>query len=367
MCELFDDNRAILSLDRIDPKYRPVWEHLAPEHWQALADYFLPHRSAKSLLAPTRPRVIKWYCPFACQKVFASGHRYCINIYTGCQHGCVYCYAAAYQPANAGVKASFEKLLGLDLADLERFAVPPAPVHISNSTDPFQPLELQFGYTRLALEQILRHRHRFTTVTILTKNPLFAARCDYLDLFRRLADIPKPSDRHPGLTIEVSLAFLQEAARKVYDPAAPSVAERMEGIRLLHGAGIPVVLRIDPLFPRSPITESKDVKDFDLPEAQTLDDLDTLVAFAKENGVRHIVYSPAKLVQSRSRPMSDTMHKLKTLYQAYAAPEKLTWQSGSWRLPHAIAMQKIVTPFLALCQTRNIEAKFCKQNLLDTR
>jgi len=128
-----------------------------------MALYFLPHGSKKPTLCPTRPRVVKWYCPFASQRHFPSGHRYCVNVYTGCSHACEYCYAASYEPAAAGVKRDFARSLDKDLADLERFDVPPAPIHLSNSTDPFQPLERDAGHARLALWRILDHRGRFTT------------------------------------------------------------------------------------------------------------------------------------------------------------------------------------------------------------
>ena len=143
---------ATIPLDRIDPRFRVVWEQSSPAVREALSKYFLPHHSRIAMLQPRRPRVIKWYCPFAHQHTFSSGHRYCINVYTGCSHDCAYCYAASYEPACASPKRDFEKLLQKDLEDLERFQVPPAPVHISNSTDPFQPLELRLRHTKLALE-----------------------------------------------------------------------------------------------------------------------------------------------------------------------------------------------------------------------
>lgn len=137
MQSLFKDNLDGELIGRIDPKYRPAWTAMSAVHQQALAKYFLPHRSSKSLLGPTRPRVMKWYCPFTCQKAFPSGHRYCINVYTGCAHQCVYCYAACYQPVDARPKKDFEIQFCRDLHDLEEFDVPAAPVHISNGTDPF--------------------------------------------------------------------------------------------------------------------------------------------------------------------------------------------------------------------------------------
>jgi hypothetical protein len=141
---------------RVHKKYQPVWEGREPSEAAALGLYFLPHRSTKLELAPTRPRMIKWYCPFADQAEFPTGHRYCINVFTGCEHNCEYCYAKAYEPGHASCKKDFARAFHRDLEELEAYEVPAAPVHLSNSTDPFQRLEAESGQTRFALEQILR-------------------------------------------------------------------------------------------------------------------------------------------------------------------------------------------------------------------
>jgi DNA repair photolyase len=367
---------ALEFANKVVPKFKPVWDNCSPEEQTALARYFLPHGSRKPALDPTRPGVLKWYCPFAWQKHFPSGHRYCINVYTGCAHHCVYCYAAGYEPDVAGIKKAFEQLIDKDIADLERFNVPAAPVHVSNSTDPFQVLEGKFGHTKYALEQILEYRHRFTTVTILTKNPLFPVRHGYLDLMRAMVTLPTDHPRYtefarenlPGLQVEVSLAFWQEEARVAYDLHAPPIAKRLKGIRGLHDAGIPLVLRIDPLFPRSPlpIQPSKPLRDFGLTEAQTLEDLEQLVLFAKDVESRHVVYSVAKIVQPRGRKLSQGMQAWRTVYQALSKPGKPVWRSGSWRLPHGVLHDHVVKPFLNICKSKAVPAKFCMQNLIET-
>ncbi len=361
---------------RVNEKYQPVWNCRSSEERVALARYFLPHSSRKSVLGPTRPRVIKWYCPFAAQAEFPSGHRYCINVYTGCDHKCVYCYAAGYEPDHASGKQNFEKLIAKDMEDLDRFDVPAAPVHLSNSTDLFQPLETEMGDAKFALEQILAHRNRFTTVTLLTKNPMLPVDQGYLGLFQALNVLPPDHPRYeefdernlPGLCAEVSLAFSQERPRAVYDPNAPGIEERKAGIRALHQAGIPLVLRIDPLFPRSPLTEErqKTLDDFGLPEAQTIEDLECLVSFAREIDVRHVVYSPAKITQPRGGKLSDSMRAMRTAYEHFVVPEKLIWRGGSWRLPQRIAAARIVQPFLEICRREGVTAKHCKQNLVET-
>lgn len=371
---LFDVDEADL-VRRVHPKFRPVWEGRSLEEQRALALYFLPHSSQKDLLAPTRPRLIKWYCPFAAQCDFATGHRYCLNVFTGCTHNCEYCYARAYEPACAGIKRDFARLLEKDLLDLEDFDVPPAPVHLSNSTDPFQPLEAEVTHTRRALEGILEHRHRFTTVTMLTKNPSLPVRLGYTDLFRALATLPADHSRNvefrqkgqPGFILQCSLAFWREEAAAAYDPGAPPVRDRIAGLRALHAAGIPLVLRIDPLFPRTPLPGRSGgaLADYDLLEAQTLEDLDRLVRLAKDLNARHVVYSGLKVVKPRGRALSPTMQAFRRVYEDCAQPKKPVWRGNSWRLPDGLAREHIIQPFLDICARHGVRAKYCKQDLIE--
>lgn len=363
-----------IPLERIDPKFRPVFEKITSADRTALIRYFLPHNSAKALLGPTRPRIIKWYCPFACQRTFPSGHRYCVNVFSGCGHDCVYCYAAGYSVQDPAPKANFERLLLKDLEDLERFNVPPAPVHLSNSTDPFQQLERRHAHTRFALEQILKFRHRFSTVTILTKDPLWPTTVGYLDLFKALLELPpgqssKPQFRSaaaPAFCLEVSLAFWRQEAASAYDRQAPPVEQRLAGVQRLRAAGIPVVLRIDPLFPRSPVASGCSLADFGLVEAQSIEDLDQLVRFARDQGVRHVVYSAAKIVQPRRRKICPRMRRWLLVFERMAAPARLVFRGGAWRMPPEVAEQAIIQPFLKLCAAHGVPAKHCMRNLIET-
>lgn len=361
---------------RVHPKCKPVWDGMSQDDQIALAGYFLPRRSEKEFIEPTRPKVVKWYCPFASQCNFPSGHRYCINVYVGCSHNCRYCYAAAYEPEKAATKRDFRRGIDRDMAELNAFDVPPAPVHLSNSVDAFQPLERSAGHARYALEQILAYRNRFTTVTVLTKNPTLPIEMGYLDLFKELMALPRHhplrADFHaqdaPAFQVHVSLAFWNDESRAAYDPDAPTVDERREGILRLREAGIPLVLRIDPLFPRSPLPThpSQTLQDFGLVEAQTIEDLENLVQFARRAGVRHVVYSALKIVQPRRRKLDDTMKAMQRVYKALAAPEKPDWHGGSWRLPRALANKYILRDFLKVCRREGVKAKFCAEDLVET-
>ena len=369
-----DIDYGVELAQRVDIKYKPVFDKFGSEERAALAYYFLPHKSKKDILSVNRPRVIKWYCPFADQRQFPSGHRYCINVYTGCSHQCEYCYAQGYEPRRAKCKDNYKSKLLKDLSELEEYNVPAGPVHLSNSTDPLQMLELKHRMTLYTLGQLRRYRRFFTSIVILTKNPAILAEPEYLEVLKSLVDLPLncPSKERfvekslPGLRVETSLAFCGEQYAKLYDSGAPSVGQRMSAIEKLCNNGIAVVMRIDPLLPRNPLRGGKLLTDFQLPDAQSLEDLEELVGFAAKSGVMHIVYSVAKIVLPRNKPFNESMQRLKQVYEYIAEPEKLIFRGGSWRLPHAAAQEHIVKPFLEICKRHNIKAVGCKQNLVST-
>ena len=80
----------------------------------------------------------------------------------------------------------------------------------------------------------------------------------------------------------------------------------------------------------------------------------------------HIVYSVAKIIIPRYKPVPKTIQQLKQVYEYMSKPDKLVFRGGSWRLPDNIAQKHIVKPFLEICDNYNMKAYFCKQNLLST-
>jgi len=94
--------------------------------------------------------------------------------------------------------------------------------------------------------------------------------------------------------------------------------------------------------------------------------LHALVGFAKEVGARHVAYSPAKIVQPRGRKLSMVMQAIRAAYVHLAAPEKLDFHGGRWRLPHEVARRKVTEPFLQICRSLGVKAKYCKQNVIET-
>jgi len=369
-----DLNKGLSLARRIHPKYRPVFDKLGETDRAAVALYFLPHGSKKDVLEVTRPRVVKWYCPFADQREFPSGHRYSINVYTGCEHGCRYCYVTGYSARKPDCKNRFRQDLCKDLDALEAFDVPPAPVHLSNSTDALQPLEQEHRHTLFTLQKLAEHRNRFTTVTLLTKNPAALLDERYVQALHYLNELPTDHPRHdwfkkngfPPLRLEISLAFFNDEHRRLLDRGAPSVESRVEAIGTLRNRGLPVFFRIDPLFPRDPLGGGKTLADFGLPDVQSMSDLEGLVRLGQEVGAQGIIYSVAKITRPQRGGLPPVMQRMKQVYQHLSADEPLVFRGGSWRLPDSVATQRIARPLLELCSQYSIPAKTCKANLIST-
>jgi DNA repair photolyase len=367
-------DKGLSLAGRVHPKYRPAFDSLGERDRAAVALYFLPHTSEKNVLDVTKPRVIKWYCPFADQREFPSGHRYSINVYTGCEHKCRYCYVTGYSDRRPDCKNRFRQDLCKDLEALEAFDVPPAPMHLSNSTDALQPLEQEHRHTLFTLQKLAEHRNRFTTVTLLTKNPAALMDDRYIQALHRLNTLPANHPRRDWfeekgfspLRLEISLAFFNDAHRRLLDSAAPSVESRMEAIRRLRKEGLPVFLRIDPLFPRDSLGGGKTMADFGLPDVQSMSDLEGLVRFGHEVGIHGIIYSVAKITRPQQGGLSPVMQRMKQVYQHFSAEERLAFRGGSWRLGENVAKEQIVGPFLEICQRYAMPAKACKANLIAT-
>ncbi len=90
----------------------------------------------------------------------------------------------------AACKNTFRADLVKDLDALDAYDVPPAPVHISNSTDPLQPLELEHRHALYTFEKLAQRRCRFTTVTVLTKNPAVLTDQRYIRVLHELSRLP---------------------------------------------------------------------------------------------------------------------------------------------------------------------------------
>ena len=167
-----------------------------------------------------------------------------VNAYRGCEHGCIYCYARpthAYMDLSPGL--DFETKLfakpnaaALLEKELGRRGYVPSPIAMGTNTDPYQPIEKRFAITRSLLEVMERTGH---PVTITTKN--FGVTRD-IDLLARLA-------ARELVVVNISVTTLDHRLARAMEPRASTPKRRLEAIRLLAQAGVPVNLFLSPLIP----------------------------------------------------------------------------------------------------------------------
>jgi len=168
------------------------------------------------------------------------GVSFAINPYTGCGHGCAYCYAVfmqKYRPRSEAwgeyvdVKVNAPQVLERDIRRLK-----PAEretVMLSSVCDPYQPAEAEYRLTRKILAILLEHGF---PVSILTKSSLVTRDIDILKAFRKI---------EVGLTI----TGLSEPDRRLLEPRASPHRDRISALRKLKKAGIPTYAFIGPILP----------------------------------------------------------------------------------------------------------------------
>lgn len=207
---------------------------------------------------------------------------------------------------------------------------------------------------------LLEYHESFSSVTLLMKNPELMLRQEYLSLLQQLQEKMK-------VYIEVSCIFKNDTLRQVYEPGAPSIQSRSIGIRgLIHG-GIPVALRIDPLFPREPLPSShfkyEKLGKYGSPIFHTTEDVVYLAEKAVEYGCYEIITSPLKLIPGAKSSMP-LFWQLRELYTAANGGTPLI-RSGSWKLPDEL-YHYWKQPILDAVNGR-IPVEFCMYSLFKKR
>lgn len=167
-----------------------------------------------------------------------------VNPYRGCEHGCIYCFARPtheYLGFSAGLDFETRILVKHEAAELLRreLASPrwtPQPIAMSGVTDPYQPVERGLGITRGCLEVLAEFRN---PVAIVTKNHLVTRD---VDLLGELAS-------HQAAVVNISITSLDEKLQRVMEPRASTPARRLEAVRRVSQAGIPVRVLVAPVIP----------------------------------------------------------------------------------------------------------------------
>ena len=162
---------------------------------------------------------------------------YVVNPYVGCEHACTYCYARFMKRFSGhaepwgqfvDVKINALDLLSADIKKKKR-----GRVWVSGVCDPYQPLEWRYKLTRRCLEILVENGW---PVVVQTRSPLVIRDRDILE---------KAADLEVGISVTTAL----EKFRKLFEPSAPPIRERIRALDELHRAGIRTFAMIAPLLP----------------------------------------------------------------------------------------------------------------------
>ena len=162
---------------------------------------------------------------------------YVINPYTGCQHNCLYCYAH-FMKRFTGHREPWGQFVDVkvnapDLLRREIIKKKPARVWISGVCDPYQPLEAKYKLTRQCLEILVQNNW---PVVVQTRSPLVLRDIDILTKGR-------------NFEVGFSITTAEDSIRKLFEPAAPPIKERVRALDELHRAGIRTYVMIAPMLP----------------------------------------------------------------------------------------------------------------------
>lgn len=161
-----------------------------------------------------------------------------INLYRGCQHGCIYCdsRSACYRMEHAfediEVKENALELLESALRSKRRRCM----IGTGSMSDPYIPLETELRMTHRALELI--DRYGFGAALITKSDRLLRD----IDLLKSINDKTKA-------VVQVTLTTYGDELCKLIEPNVCPTSARFEMLKKLRGAGIPTVVWLCPILP----------------------------------------------------------------------------------------------------------------------
>lgn len=184
------------------------------------------------------------------------GADFVINPYTGCLHGCKYCYADFMNRFTGHTEewGSYidAKVNAPALCAKEAKNKKPGVVMFSSVTDCYNPAESDLCLTRECLQNLPKDKF---SLSILSKSALASRDIDIFKQFRH---------------IEIGLSFSSHRTedREIWEPGASNPDEKALTLKKLHDAGIKTYLFISPILPG--ITEMEEIIKLNLGNFDTI-------------------------------------------------------------------------------------------------
>ena len=161
-----------------------------------------------------------------------------INLYRGCQHGCIYCdsrcdcYYMNHEFTDIEVKQNSLHLLEKSLRRMNEKKI----IGMGSMSDPYIPLEKDLKYTRRALELIYKYGHGFRCIT-------------KSDLILRDIDLIKKVNEKTRAIICVTVTSMDDDVSKIIEPTVMPTTQRFKIMDELSKEDIPVFAWIKPVLP----------------------------------------------------------------------------------------------------------------------
>ena len=161
-----------------------------------------------------------------------------MNLYRGCQHGCIYCdarskcYQMNHQFEDIEVKENAIELLEAALKGKRK----PCMIGTGAMSDPYIPLESQLQMTRKALQLIDKYGFG---VAIQTKSARIL----------RDMDLLKSINSRAKAVVQMTLTTYDESLCRMIEPNVSTTAERVVALKQFQQAGIPTVVWLSPILP----------------------------------------------------------------------------------------------------------------------
>ncbi|MEP7298874.1 MAG: PA0069 family radical SAM protein [Burkholderiales bacterium] len=167
-----------------------------------------------------------------------------INPYRGCEHGCVYCFARpthSYLNMSPGLDFETRIIAKVNAAERLREAFSsrsyePLLLNIGSATDAYQPVERTLRITRAVIEVMSACSHPFSLVTKSSG-------------VERDLDLIAPMAARRLAAVYVSVTSLDAGLSRVLEPRAASPQRRLQTIKALADAGVPVGVSVSPVIP----------------------------------------------------------------------------------------------------------------------
>ena len=161
-----------------------------------------------------------------------------MNLYRGCQHGCIYCdsrsrcYQMDHLFEDIEVKENAIELLERALRGKRH----PCMIGTGAMSDPYIPLEMELGMTRKALEVVEKYGFG---VAIQTKS----------DRVLRDLELLGRINRRAKAVVQMTLTTFDDGLCRILEPNVCVTSRRIEVLKQFRDEGIPTVAWLCPILP----------------------------------------------------------------------------------------------------------------------